>query len=108
MSISQQLRDYLTEACDNLGVNEVARQSQLSSPQISRIRSGGRGFSVATLDQIGDYLGLALVRVDRTKTADPRDEIALGERRRARASAEALREGLTRLLAMVEDMQKRL
>ena len=56
--ISEQIR----EAIDATGcsLNELSRQSGISTSQLARFMRGERGLTSATLDRLTDYLGLKL------------------------------------------------
>src|SRR4051794_39227163 len=60
--LTDELHQLLERECDRLGVNEVARRLELDSGQVSRLRRKKRGFGPESIDRLGQYLDLILVR----------------------------------------------
>jgi len=60
-------------AIENAGVTRyrIAKDTGISESMLSKFMSGDRGFSMESLDVLGEYLGLEIV-VRRTKTKKAR------------------------------------
>lgn len=82
--LSEELHDLLEQECERWGVNEVARRLDLDSGQVSRLRRRERGFGPGSLDRLGHYLDLTLVKRNEIGGAAKLEE-RLGEQAQRRA-----------------------
>src|SRR4051794_31469043 len=105
--LTDELHQLLEQECDRLGVNEVARRLGLDSGQVSRLRRKQRGFGPESIDRLGKYLDLILVRRNESGGAAEFQE-RLGEKdsRRAIRLLDELHEALSLNLDKVQELRR--
>src|SRR4051794_25480149 len=105
--LTDELHQLLEQECDRLGVNEVARRLELDSGQVSRLRRKKRGFGPESIDRLGNYLDLILVRRNELGGAAEIQE-RLGEKdyRRAIRLLDGLHEALSLNLDKVQELRR--